>query len=317
MKQRAAMIKSLPWIGLVLFITMTLFSQAYAEIGTPKGIQKRVAVIGYGTNMASRYSFTGLFAQQYQFPWFRNESGYEGAGNIIDMLIYDAREDLADVTLIDGDAQRPTANYLLNNFDCVLAFTDNRAGTPLPADIGDSAAQALKGFVKDGEGRGIVLAGFGFSTSIGFGDPIFAQNLSPLRKVQADNDPRCTPATPCQIGVCPAGCTRDPNTLQCLDDTTGYVCRNMFNVDPHPACQTLFVSVNGPTSSSWANTVTFTSGALACATYENGLPLVAISADERVVGLNVFPGDAVDEMKPWFQCLVANAVEFACGIRRR
>ena len=316
MKYTTKTTKTLPWMGLVLLITMALFSTASAEIGSPKGIQKRVAVIGYGTNMASQYSFAGLFAQQLPSPWFRNESGYEGAGNIIDMLIYDDREDLADVTLIDGDAQRPTASYLLSNFDCVLAFTDNRAGVPLPG--AGQAANALVGFVQNGGGRGIVLAGFGFSTSIGFGDALFPnRGLSPLQRVAADNDLRCTPATPCQIGVCPAGCTRDPNTLQCLDDTTGNVCSNMFDVNPHPACQTLFVNVNGPTSSSWANEVTFSKDALACASYENGLPLVAISADERIVGLNVFPANAVDEMKPWFQCLVANAVEFACGIRRR
>jgi hypothetical protein len=112
-----------------------------------------------------------------------------------------------DVVLIDGDRDLPTAQDLIRNFDCVIAYTDNKCGVPIPTTIADSAAAALSGFLAAGTPtapKGAVLTGFAFNRQIGFGNAIFGQALSPIRKTSAGLDARCQPNDPCIIGFCPA-----------------------------------------------------------------------------------------------------------------
>jgi hypothetical protein len=105
-------------------------------------------------------------------------AGVFGASNTVNTLVADGR--FGSVTLVDGDVTQPTAAQLRNQFDCVIAMTDNRCG-------GTSDSTALAGFV--GLGGGAVIATFGYSTSIGFTAPIFAAGLSPYQPVTAGNAP--------------------------------------------------------------------------------------------------------------------------------
>lgn len=181
---------------------------------------KRVGVIAYCADIAPNADDGGIFGRQ-EFQKGGNPIldtstiGFFGAQNIVDMIMYD--DDIPrfrDVVLIDGDRERPTADFLAENFDCVIAYTDNQCGIPIPPNIRNSAAKALADFAEIPD-KGVVLTGFSFNTSIGFGNAIFANGLSPITRSSPAVDIRCTPPDPndpargaCPIGQCPTGATR-------------------------------------------------------------------------------------------------------------
>jgi len=158
-----------------------------------------------------------------------------------------------DVVLVDGDWERPTGQDLLENFDVVIAFTDKQCGIPIPSGIANQAANALVQFLEGG--GGLVLTGFAFDESIGFGDAIFRPGRSPFGKTDQGLDSRCSrpgslvdpdPAAdpdrdtvqgagPCPIGSCPAPCTAqfpgfpanpDPSRAKICLDEAGQRCLN-------------------------------------------------------------------------------------------
>ena len=91
------------------------------------------------------------------WPTARIWRGTYGSQNVVNTLVADGR--FGAVTLVDADLTQPTTQNLLDNYDCVIAPTDNRCG-------GVSNSTAMAGFAT--AGRRVVLATFAFSTSIGF-----------------------------------------------------------------------------------------------------------------------------------------------------
>ncbi|WP_305927835.1 hypothetical protein [Bacillus mycoides] len=200
-----------------------------------------------------------------------------GAQNTVNTLLADGR--FSSVTLIDGDIVLPNAQFLIDNFDAVIAMTDNRCGIPIPDSIANAAADALTGFANTG--CGVVLTAFGFSHlqsgGIGFGSSIFGPGLSPFQQEEPF-----------------------------FNTTAGPV--DIENASQDPLCQCLLEGVTSPLFSSFANNVSLSPGATLCASYTDGLPFLAINAAGNIVGLNTFPADANDNLQASYQQLVANTV---------
>lgn len=203
-------------------------------------------------------------------------AGEFGAQNTVDTLVTDGR--FSSVTLIDGDVVLPDAQFLLDNFDAVIAMTDNRCGFTIPQFIADSAADALAGFASNG--GGVVLSAFGFSPTIGFGNSIFGPALSPFQKAGAGN--------------APAGTV------------------DLTNISPAPGCQCPLSGVSSPLSSVFANFVALSEGASLCASYSNGTPFLAVNAAGNIIGLNTFPADASDNTQSSYRQLIGNVVFCVC-----
>ncbi len=202
-------------------------------------------------------------------------TGTFGAQNTVDTLLADGR--FSSVTLVDGDVVMPTAEDLLNNFNVVIAMTDNRCGFPIPQNIADSAASALVGFAN--MGGGVVLATFGFSTTLGFGSALFAPGLSPFQRVQGGNGP--------------SNILVNLNTSQCSCLTDG---------------------VTEPLSSSFSNVVTLSSGAIPCLFYDidSNLPFAAFNQKRNILAINTFPADESDNQQASYRRLIGNAVHCLC-----
>lgn len=216
----------------------------------------RAAVIGYCTEI------TGEF----------------GAQNLADALIADGR--FGSVTVIDGDVVLPTAQFLLDHFDTVIAVTDSGCGEN-NSDIANSAAEALEGYALGG--GGLVLSTFGFSTCIGFGDAIFAPGLSPFQRVQCFN----------------------ANNGGQID----------FNsVGQGPVCQCIFNGITGPITvfPVFSNFVTLSQGAELCANYIKGLGFAAVNPVGNIIALNTFPFYNVDLEQEEYRRLIANALLCVC-----
>lgn len=306
--------------------------------GGPK-IAKRVGVLAYCADLAAGASATGLQADKRSIrngPWlidgpFSNMGQY-GAQNVADYVMYDDGIDRArDVVVVDGDRELPTATQLIQNFDIVIAYTDNKCGQPIPTTIANSAAAALQGFIAV-PGKGLILTGFAFSSSIGFGNAIFGGGLSPLRKGGPGLDARCSRGQPCGVGTCPA---TNPDTgftcaiagapPECLDEA-GNVCTQY---QPWPAtadfaCDHMLSSVRGPTSSSWATRIaspaSVAPGATLCFNYDvagTAMPYLAINASRNIIAFNTFPADATDIQKFWYACILGNAVQYLSGDKTR
>jgi len=357
------------------------------QIGTSVVVERngtgnapRVGVLAYCTDMAPNAASLGLMGYQRNsqnqglgpltsgvIPGAQTYGGFGGLGtieggwgrqgqfgaqNLADMLMYDdGIPRFRDVVLIDGDRAQPTAAELARNFDCVIAFTDNKCGVPIPAGIATQAGNALAGFAQT-PGKGVVLTGFAFSSSIGFGDAIFAPGLSPLRRGGPGVDVRCSrpmdqdpfgnplpaPRGACGIGSCAGltspvdgtACTgRPPNPGEpalCLDaagNQCGLPSYSPFPTTPDFACDHMLSLVDGPTGSSWATALTpanVAPGATLCFNYSIAgppLPLLAINRARNIVAVNTYPPDANDINKFWYQCLIGNAVQYACGNRTR
>jgi len=192
-----------------------IFAPVAGQHGTSEILERdgragvaRVGVLAYCADIAPNAAALGLMSYQggarshfHPVPGGRREfgivdgsfdrQGQFGAQNLVDMLMYDdGIPRFRDVVLVDGDRERPTAEELLENFDVVIAFTDNQCGVPIPEEIADQAARALRRFVR--EGGGLVLTGFAFDEEIGFGDAIFRRGLSPFGKTEAGLDDRCS-----------------------------------------------------------------------------------------------------------------------------
>ncbi|NIM51710.1 MAG: hypothetical protein GTN78_25700 [Gemmatimonadales bacterium] len=210
-------------------------------------------------------------------------TGWVGAQNTANTLIADGR--FGPVTVIDGDVAQPTAQDLLDDFQCVIAMTDSRCGVPIPQSIADAAADAMTGFAQ--AGGGVVLSTFGFSHrpsgGIGFGASIFGAGLSPLQQA--------TPYWNASAGAI---------------DVAG--------ASTTPPCDQLMAGVTSPVSSSYANYVSLSSGATLCASYTNGRDLLAINAAGNVVGLNTFPASGSNNNQASYRRLVSNAVFAVCII---
>lgn len=306
---------------------------------------KRLGIVAYCADLAPNADQMGL---QDGGPFFAgsgdaargrfmNVMGHFGAKNVYDYFLYDDSIDRPrDVVLIDGDREQPTAGELIRNFDVVIAYTDNRCGTPIPPAIATQAGNALAGFIAAPD-KGLILTGFAFSSSIGLGDAIFAPGLSPIRKGGPALQPACTRATPCPIGVCPPGYTAahpggDPaRPLQCEDDANPG--RFLERVDYQPfvanapgsdlACDHMLINVKGPTSSSWATALTranVASSATLCFNYDgaaSSTPFLAINRARNVIAINAFPPDSRDIVKFWYGCILGNAFEYLAGNRVR
>jgi hypothetical protein len=255
---------------------------------------------------------------------FDNLGNY-GAQNLADYFSYDDSIDRErDIQIIDGDLLQPTATQLIHNFDIVIAYTDNKCGQPIPPGIAFQAANALAGFISS-PGKKLILTGFAFSSSIGFGNAIFANGLSPLTK-GGPGLAACTRGTPCQIGSCPSGCTPQGAPAECKDPY-GNVC-GFPTYQPLPAvadlaCSEMLKNVNGPTSSSWATALTsanVASGATLCFNYDtpnNRVPFIAMNAARNIIAVNAFPPDAIDIQKFWFGCMFGNMIQFLSGDTNR
>lgn len=293
-----------------------IFAPVAGQIGTSGILERdgrdraaRVGVLAYCADLAPNAAALGLMAYQNGARRHNhtdgrsdfgvvdgsfNRQGQFGAQNLVDMLMYDdGIPRFTDVVLVDGDRDMPTGQELLENFDVVIAYTDNKCGIPIPEDIADHAARSLRRFVRGG--GGLVLTGFAFNEQIGFGDAIFRRGLSPFRKTDAGLDGRCSrpgplanPSTgeidvfdvpgPCAIGRCPAPCTPqfpgfpenpDPTQAKICLDSAGVRCENTdtipsstdplfqpFPVTPDKACDHMLSLVDGPTISSWATALT-------------------------------------------------------------
>lgn len=274
--------------------------------------------------------------------------GQFGAQNLVDYLSYDDGIDrVRDLQLVDGDLIQPTGLQLANNFDIVIAFTDNKCGPTLPAAIRTQATDALTNFIGR-PGKKLVLTGFAFSSDLGFGNALYANGLSPLTKDGAANA-ACTRGDACRIGLCPATSpftgspcgivpARKGPECQELDAAgagTGAICTVYTPVvngvlgtnNPDQACREFLNNVNGPTSSSWATALTTANvgrGASLCLTYNGtstgasaGVPYMAINADRNIVAINAFPPDAVDIQKFWFGCQLGDVVQYLSGDTQR
>ncbi len=168
----------------------------------------------------------------------------------------------------------PTAQFLLDNFDVIITMTDNKRGLTIPQNIADSAEKAVKGFAQGG--GELVLSTFIFSNSIGFGNEIFLPELSPFEKVQCENT------------------------------AAGQI--NIKSVPGDPLCKCLLEGVTAPVSSTFANAVTLSKGAILCASYENEQPLLAVNPTFSITGLNTFPAFQADNAQASYRRLVSNAV---------
>ncbi len=201
-----------------------------------------------------------------------NLTGNFGAENTVNTLVADGR--FGSVTLIDADAAPPTAEQLAQQFDCVIAMTDNKCGSVL------SPSQPLADYALGG--GGVVLASFGYSTTIGFDAPIFQTGLSPFQPVQGPN----APAGAVDI----AGAATTPQ-----------------------ACADMMAGVTAPAISTFANYVNLSPGAALCASYMNGRAVLAINANGNVVGFNSFPAALLDNTQAGYRRLLGNAVRQVCG----
>ncbi len=276
-------------------------------------------------------------------PW--DNLGQYGAQNVLDYLSYDDGIDRErDLQLLDGDLLAPTGTQLINNFDIVIAYTDNKCGEPISKQVANQAAGALSQFV-NAPGKKLILTGFAFSSTLSFGNAIFGAGLSPLTPGGPQNA-ACTRETPCFIGTCPSNSpiTGNPcGTVQAargpecqeLDaggNGTGAICTDYTPVvggvlgtnNPDQACREFLNAVNGPTSSSWATALTSANvagGASLCMNYnsgpvngtDTGVPFIAINAARNIVAINAFPPDAVDIQKFWFGCLLGDVVQYLSG----
>ena len=237
--------------------------------------------------------------------------------------------------MINGSLLQPTATQdFINNFDIVIAYTDNKCGQPIPTSIANQAASALAGFIA-APGKGLLLTGFAFSNSIGFGNAIFANGLSPLTK--GGPGLACTRDAPCFIGSCaglPApdatSCTPQGAPAECKDQSGTFCDRPNYQPLAGPgagagggfACGNMLPSVNGPTSSSWATKLTGANaarGGTLCFNYNdaNGaatdVPFLAINAKKNIVAINGMPADSNDIQKFWYGCLLGNVIQFLSG----
>ncbi len=309
---------------------------------------KRVGILAYCADLYHGAGDTGLQAGkvdvqnssakqalQAQFgiigaPWFLDGPfdlmGHYGAQNVADYLAYDDsinRE--RDVEVIDGSLILPTATQLIQNFDILVAWTDNNCGQPIPTSIANSAANALAGFITV-PGKKLILTGFAFSSSIGFGNAIFAAGLSPLKKGGPALDLRCNRGTPCPIGACPAEFFPTGVPAECRDAAGNFAFptyQPFLGPDTDFACGNMLASVNGPTSSSWATALaspaSLASGATLCFNYDiaaPALPFLAINAARNIIAINAFPPDDSDIQKFWFGCILGNALQFLSGDNR-
>jgi hypothetical protein len=293
------------------------------------GNRRRVGILAYCADIAHNAGNTGLQAN-------KTNLGVFGAQNIADYLQYDDGIDrVRDLVVVDGDLTQPTATQLIQNFDIVIAYTDNKCGIPIPFNIANQAANALQGFIQ-APNKGLILTGFAFSSSIGFGDAIFGFGLSPLRKGGPGIDQRCgrtsvltgADGSDCKVGTCPAGCsiTLDSRgSPECHSNADGSVCTQYqpWPVTNDFACDHMLSSINGPTSSSWATALTRTSvapGATLCFNYDvagPAVPYLAINAARNIIALNAFPGDSVDIQKFWFGCMLGDMVQWLSGDHNR
>jgi hypothetical protein len=283
---------------------------------------KRLGIVAYCADMAPGADEIGL---QDGGPVFRvfDIIGKFGAKNILDYYYYDDGIDRPrDVVLVDGDREQPTAETLIRNFDVVLAYTDNKCGIPIPSQIANQAAKALADFAA-APGKGLILTGFAFSSSIGFGKDLFKRGLSPIGRGGPDLVIDCTRETPCPIGVCPDGTVPDGVPPTCLvvdSDPPEYLSSAVFQ--PHPpgvpneACDNILINVRGPTSSSWATKLTsqdVAKDATLCFNYDgvaSTVPFLAINQAQNIIAINAFPADSKDIQKFWFGCIFGNAYEF-------
>lgn len=323
-------------VSVVLFLSAALLASVPAQadepelplpgqIGTTEVLlndlpAKRLGIVAYCADMAPGADDIGL---QDGGPVFRTFDiiGKFGARNILDYYYYDDDIDRPrDVVLVDGDREQPTAETLIQNFDVVLAYTDNKCGIPIPNKIADQAAKALADFAA-APGKGLILTGFAFSSSIGFGKDLFKHGLSPIGRGGPDLVIECTRETPCPIGVCPDGLVPGVVPPRCLDvETGGSLPSAIF--EPHPqgvpneACDNILINVNGPTSSSWATELTsqdVAADATLCFNYDgvrNDVPFLAINQAQNIIAINAFPADSRDIQKFWFGCVFGNAYEF-------
>jgi hypothetical protein len=312
---------------------------------------KRVGIVAYCADLYHNAGDVGLQPGQPAGSGrrFFDYLGQYGAQNIIDYLAYDDNIDrLRDAQIIDGDLVLPTAAQLIQNFDIVIAYTDNKCGQPIPTAIADSAAAALAGFMAPttpAHDRKLILTGFAFSNSIGFGNAIFAQGLSPLKKGNPGGLAGCRRAAAggpvCGIGSC-AGLTGSDNLpctaqqpcpgcpAECRDQTTNTETCGLPTYQPLPAvpdlaCSEFLNNVNGPTSSSWATALTSadvdTAGnATLCFNYDSpdaSVPFIAINAARNIIAFNTFPPDREDIVKFWYGCMFGNAIQYLSGDTNR
>jgi hypothetical protein len=351
----------------------------FIERTTPSGDKpaKRVGIVAYCADIAANAGDTGLQAgmssvadggakqrviDDYVFggsppappdnrrAWFldgpRAYVGQVGATNIAHMLMYDDGIDrVRDIQVIDGDLVQPTATQLINSFDVVVAYTDNKCGPTIPTAIANAAASALTTFAQT-PGKGLVLTGFAFSNQIGFGNALFGGGLSPIRKSNATLDITCTRDTPCRLGNCPP-----PNVIvtnhkgfpECQVPQLDEFGNNVVDANGNPtgtgeiatkyqpftrtndlACEHMLAGVRGPTTSSWVTAIAPASlapGATLCFNYDAAAttttPYLAINAARNIVAINAFPADARDIQKFWFSCILANAIEYLAGVKDR
>jgi len=227
--------------------------------------------------------------------------GQYGAQNIVDYLAFDDGIDrVRDLVLIDGDLLLPTGPQLINNFDIVIAYTDNKCGPTLPINVANSGAKALSDFLAVA-GKKLILTGFAFSTDLGFGNAIYAAGMSPLTKGGPANA-ACSREVPCFIGSCPAtNPTTGANPCGMVQGNRGPECEVLVLSNPDDpnsplvgsgtycttyqpvvggvlgtnnadqACREFLNAVNGPTSSSWATALTQANvarGASLCINYD-------------------------------------------------
>lgn len=254
--------------------------------------------------------------------------GQYGAQNLADYLAYDDGIDrVRDIEVIDGDLVQPTATQLIQNFDIVIAYTDNKCGEPIPGSIANQAANALAGYVAS-PGKKLILTGFAFSSTLGFGAGIFGPGQSPLTKGGPGNA-ACTRDAPCAVGLCPAPCAMVPTAKgpECQDGASqqctlyqpvvGGVLGTNNAADQ--ACREFLNNVGGPTSSSWATALTRANvrpNASLCINYDSptaNVPYIAINAARNIVAINAFPPDATDIQKSWFGCQFGDVIQYLSG----
>lgn len=322
--------------------------------------RKRVGIIAYCADMYHNAGDTGLqsnkvnirdggakfgLAALVETPlgnWLLDgpfdNLGQFGAQNVIDYLAYDDGIDrVRDLQLIDGDLIMPTSRELIANFDIIIAYTDNKCGEPIPTSISIPAATALQQFIAS-PGKKLILTGFAFSSTLGFGNQLYTGGRSPLTKGGPENFEACTRdpfTTGCFVGTCPTGCTNVGNPPECQDEG-GNICTVYQPVgggvlgtnNPDQACREFLNNVRGPTSSSWATALTSANvapGASLCLNYDDGpvngedtgVPFAAINAARNIVAINAFPPDAVDIQKFWFGCLLGDVVQYLSGDTQR
>ena len=356
--------KRAEWIALTTVVSILSMAGNVFAAGTDderffgdQATRKRVGIIAYCADMYHNAGDTGLQSNKASIQngfeksnladladnglldgstsflgnWFTDgpfsNLGQYGAQNVVDYLAYDDGIDRArDLQLIDGDLVQPTGQQLINNFDIVIAYTDNKCGEPIPAQIANQAAGALNGFLSAPDKK-LILTGFAFSSTLGFGNAIYGAGRSPLTKGGPDNA-ACTREAPCVIGTCPAGCSVRGNPPECFDDETNAVCTVYQPNDGEVlgtnnandlACRELLNNVRGPTSSSWATALTGANvapGASLCMNYDTPdptVPFAAINANRNIVAINAFPPDAEDIQKFWFGCILGNVVQYLSG----